>query len=87
MASDLGVVRGSFARAHAHESSLTGRRWDLGHGEMFMWSITRNENVAQTYLERQKGLPVTVGIGGGGCDLAAKPDMDALTVNIEKQRH
>lgn len=52
-----------------------------------MWSITRNENVAQTYLERRKGLPVTVGIGGGGCDLATKADTADLTVNIEKQEH
>lgn len=58
MARDLWMVRGSFARARAHGSSLTGRRRELGHGEMFMWSITQNENIAQTYLERQKGLLV-----------------------------
>lgn len=32
--------------------------------------------------ERQSGLPVTVGIGGRGCDSATKTDMVGLTVNI-----
>lgn len=58
MARDVWMVRGSFARACAHGSGLTGRRRELGHGEMFMWSIPQNENIAQTYLERQKGLLV-----------------------------
>lgn len=84
MARDLGMVRGTFARAHAHGSSLTGRRRELGRGETLMLNITQNENIVQTYLERQKGLLVTVGIGGGGCDLATKTDITDLTVNIEK---